>query len=85
MEFSENIPADGRNKYDWPTILAELRANPGMWGVITGQKVLENRSAAQATARALRRGMVADAHKDIFEATTRGTTVYARYMGPRTH
>jgi hypothetical protein len=81
MEFVNSLPTDGRNKYDWPAIFAELRANPGVWGVVTGENVTENPAAAQAAARNIRRGNVGDARRGEFEATTRGTTVYARYNG----
>jgi hypothetical protein len=81
MEFVNSLPADGRNKYDWPVIFEELRQNPGVWGVVTGTNVIENPDAAQAAARNIRRGNVGGAILGEFEATTRGNTVYARYVG----
>lgn len=81
MEFIDSLPTDGRNKYDWPVIFAELRANPGVWGIVTGTNVTENTSAAQAVARNIRRGNAGDARRGEFDATTRGTTIYARYLG----
>jgi len=82
VTFIDGVPGSTRSiKYDWATILRDFRENPGTWAVVGGENTANNPGAAQAVARNMRLGRVSDIKPGEFEATTRGTVVYARYVG----
>ena len=81
LRFVDDPPMPVRGKYDWKMITTELKANPTQWGVITGDGTKGTVQAAQAAARNIRNGAVAGIKVGDFEATSRGTVVYARYVG----
>lgn len=63
-----DVVPDNRRSYDWPSIAAMLRANPGKWRL-----VLENERASLA--RAIRQGGIASLRpSDGFRVTTRNNT-----------
>lgn len=83
VNFDTEPPSPMRQKYDWDTIVSDLKANPGKWGVVEAfRDVAGTDEAAQGAARALRVGKVGGGREGDFETTTRGATIYARYIGP---
>ena len=83
VNFTDEGP--GRNpkwKFDWPNIVSTLKSRPGKWAEVTGENTSLNHAAVMATAERLKRGSIAEAPRGEFDATVRGTTVYARYVGP---
>lgn len=82
VNFDKNNPGNRKGfKYDWKQITADLRARPGKWAVVEGENVSHDQRAALATALRLKRGGVQGAKPGEFEATVRGTEVYARFVG----
>lgn len=81
--FVKSLPESGRQKYDWEKITADLRAHPGKWAVVEGNNTKGTPNSAQAIAQSLRKGRIKgmSAKPGEFEATTRESTVYARYVG----
>lgn len=85
VTFVDDIPRDSHRRYDWNTITAELRANPGKWGIVEPvEGTKSTTSSAQATSRNIRNGRIKGLSKGEFDAVTRGATVYARYVGAST-
>jgi hypothetical protein len=80
-DFVEELPKNGRQKYDWPTIGQTLRDNPGQWATIGGDRVVTTPSAAQMTAAHVRDGRRPNMGPGPFESTTRGSVIYVRYVG----
>lgn len=80
----EEPPVKGRNRNDWDTIAASLKANPNKWAVVA-----ENVSASTGTH--IRHGrLTAFAPEGTFEARVSGAKadnggraekIYARYVG----
>ena len=80
----EEPPVKGRNRNDWDTIAASLKANPNKWAVVA-----ENVSASTGTH--IRHGrLTAFSPKGAFEARVSGAKadnggraekIYARYVG----
>jgi hypothetical protein len=80
----EEPPVKGRNRNDWNTIAASLKANPNKWAVVA-----ENVSASTGTH--IRHGrLTAFAPEGTFEARVSGAKadnggraekIYARYVG----
>ena len=81
VEFVGGLPRSNGHKYDWDSITAELKQQPGEWAIVEGKGVAGTKGAAGVAARSLRRGEVAGAKPGEFESTVRGTTIYARYVG----
>lgn len=80
----EEPPVKGRNRHDWDSIAASLKANPNKWAVVA-----EDVSASTGTH--IRHGrLTAFAPKGAFEARVSGAKadnngradkIYARYVG----
>ena len=81
VKFIKGLPESGRYKYDWDDITTKLRARPGTWAMVEGKGTKGTPGSAQAAARAIRKGEIKGTKAGEFEATTRETTVYARYVG----
>jgi len=82
VTFNDDDPFKPRYKYDWDNITGELKQNPGRWGVVEAVvPVAETPGAAQATAKKFRTGVIAGVEAGEYEVTTRGSTIYARYVG----
>lgn len=81
VKFVDSVPRNNRRKYDWNDISESLRANPGKWGIVEAEGVVTTATAAQATSRNIRNGRIKGLEKGQFDAMTRGSTVYARYVG----
>lgn len=75
LEWKNPPPKAGRTT-DWDAIANELRDHPGTWALVSTRP----KSAGQV-ASALRNGHYAGFVKGEFEAKSRGTEVYARYIG----
>ena len=69
-------------KYNWAEITQTLREHPGQWAEVGGD-VDKTDSSAQQAAQSLARGSVKGTNKGDFETTTRGSKMYARYIGNR--
>jgi hypothetical protein len=80
VKFVKDVPTTGRAKYDWEKISAELKTKPGKWAVVEGKGVKGTPGAAHEAARRIRKGEIT-AMKEGFDATSRGNTVYAMYIG----
>lgn len=85
MKFVEAPPRSGRDaKYDWKKIAAELRDNPGQWGIVEGNEYVKGTaSAAQGVTRFIKSGVHPSLPLGEFESVTRGNVVYARYVGKK--
>lgn len=69
-----------RGKYDWYATAAALRNRPGEWAIVIASGEAHSKRAAQDVARYIRNGS-GNMPKGMFEATTRGDEVFARYIG----
>ncbi len=79
----EELPADGRKKYDWAAIGAALKKRPQRWAVVM---VCETQPLAGTHAKNVRRGVPSALRPlGIFEAVSRTIDgehrVYARWVG----
>lgn len=81
VQFTD-LPPHPRDKYDWPAIVADLKANPGEWGILNEERHISP-SAAQQVSHKLKEGMIPGTVRGEFEATTRGSVAYGRYVGDR--
>lgn len=81
VTFVPKLPRPNVRSYDWVGIQEALRANPEQWALIEGHNIKGTNASAQATTRNINWGRIAGMAKGEFEATTRGTKVYARYVG----
>lgn len=82
VNFDTDPPLPRRQKYDWDAIVSDLKAHPGQWGLVEPfVQVAGTEGAAQGAAKALRMGGMGGGKAGEFETTTRGSTIYARYIG----
>jgi hypothetical protein len=83
IKFVDEVPGDNHRRYDWKNITAQLKAKPGDWAIIEAEGAKGTNSAAQATSRNIRNGRIKGIKAGEFDAVTRGSVVYARYIGKK--
>lgn len=78
VEFGE-LPGHTAVRTEWQAVAAELKARVGQWGKVAHK---ETQSAAGGLATNIKAARLA-AFRPVghFEAVTRGTDVWARYVG----
>jgi hypothetical protein len=82
VKFVDDLPRGKQRRYDWGEITKVLRDNPGKWAIIEPFDDKEvTPTSAQATSRNLRSGRFKGIAAGEYDAKTRGTVVYARYLG----
>ena len=82
IRLVDDIPKDSRRRYNWEHNIAKLKAANGGWGIVVPDDGVPNtNTAAQAVSRNIRNGRIKGIKPGEFDALTRGTTIYARYVG----
>lgn len=83
MEFVDQPPHPERiQRYEWPEIVSELRANPGKWARLETKNGLPvGKGTATSVANQIRHGKNSHTPLGEFEAVSRSTDVYMRYVG----
>lgn len=83
IEFVDSVPRDNHRRYNWDNITAQLKAKPGDWAIIEAEGAKGTNSAAQATSRNIRNGRIKGIAPGEYDSVTRGSVVYARYIGKK--
>lgn len=77
VDFVEDVPLK-RGANDWAKIGSELRARPNEWAVVTSAA---DPPTASAASYRIRNGQMKTLGPGRFESASRGSKVFARYVG----